>query len=344
MRRVKIAERSAQHAPPGSIAHYVLAQQMQEFKSVGLLDSFDINSGLATARFIENEFDPWEADDLNIAKTELRINLDAETTMVLRPGVVLVIGPTTTGKTLFTRGILAERADADYISFREHEHGSWVDEGALINGILHSDKQIIIADSIKYAFYSGKGALGDGGVNMTLYSLLSTWNRIASAFGKIIVFVINPLTTKEEAYDSYFSASKGSVSTVIQTLNVSNGAAKIKYAHDFSDARQIINLSYSIAGVEFGRPSHVKAKDAVLQPKLAHDVEGQGFLSEDEVEDGEVSVADDVKKMPKNESTEWYAPYSGQSKKKKEEGKKETYAERNSRSAEAKAAYDYILS
>lgn len=99
--------------------------------------------------------------------------------------------------------------------------------------VLLFDKktEVIIIDSLRYLFYSSAGgATGKGGVNMSLFMDLTHLDSVATALGKRIVVVINPMTDDEAAFNFYVEAAAGAVSGVVVMKDYATATMTQRYA------------------------------------------------------------------------------------------------------------------
>lgn len=91
--------------------------------------------------------------------------------------------------------------------------------------------EVIIIDSLRYLFYSSAGgATGKGGVNMSLFMDLTHLDSVATALGKRVVVVINPMTDDEAAFNFYVEAAAGAVSGVVVMKDFVTATMTQRYA------------------------------------------------------------------------------------------------------------------
>lgn len=91
--------------------------------------------------------------------------------------------------------------------------------------------EVIVIDSLRYLFYSSAGgATGKGGVNMSLFMDLTHLDSVATALGKRVVVVINPMTDDETAFNFYVEAAAGAVSGVVVMKDYITATMTQRYA------------------------------------------------------------------------------------------------------------------
>lgn len=97
--------------------------------------------------------------------------------------------------------------------------------------LFNPETEVIVIDSLRYLFYSSAGgATGKGGVNMSLFMDLTHLDSVATALGKRVVVVINPMTDDELAFNFYVEAAAGAVSGVVVMKDYVTASITQRYA------------------------------------------------------------------------------------------------------------------
>lgn len=149
------------------------------------------------------------------------LNLGAEIETLLGAGAGIILGQPDSGKTLLIDSMAARNpGQVVTIRYREPEPDSLLYEHQLVEQLisaLQSSASVIAIDSLRTTFYSSSGTTGKGGVNMGIFELVTAYDIIAKAYGKVILFALNPTTTDNDAIEFYLSAARGSVAHTIHT-------------------------------------------------------------------------------------------------------------------------------
>lgn len=164
----------------------------------------------------------------------VRVNLarqEGKYTVELPTGVVVVMGMSGSGKTRLTRDFMfANNARSKFVTYGEpvlqnfarYYPGADVAEfepmlaTILASYLCDSAIDLIILDSLRYLFYgASSGSTGKGGVDMGLFTNLTFLDNVASALGKTVIVIINPLTDDPAVFKFYEEAAMGAVAGVI---------------------------------------------------------------------------------------------------------------------------------
>lgn len=155
----------------------------------------------------------------------VKVQLDQSHYLELTTGLNLVVGGTSTGKStllerLYESLLTDESALTTYLEYCEPSATATVDEQALADAtataILATDPSVLLIDSWReYAYASNAGATGRGGIDMSLFARMTALDIAALRSGTVIVAVLNPLTTDDDALNFYKSAAEGSVTTLL---------------------------------------------------------------------------------------------------------------------------------
>lgn len=164
----------------------------------------------------------------------------------LPPGMTMVLGGSGSGKSKFTMGVAAHSTDVLYARYGEpldpyflaavqqdagvmlvdHE----VQLAEMIARFMATDSlEVMIVDSLRYRFYSGDGATGTGGVNMTLFAALTFLDVAIAQADKALVVVVNPLTPDEKAFAALREVARGSVSCLIEMKDPNSAVITDRY-------------------------------------------------------------------------------------------------------------------
>lgn len=148
--------------------------------------------------------------------------------LVMTPGAAVVLGLPDKGKSLFANNLKARnKSDFALLRYREPEVDSLLYERDLVvalkNALVGRGRTIFI-DSLRTAFYAGGGATGKGGVNMGIFEMLTAYDLLAKAHGKVIMFALNPMTNDPDAIEYYLEATRGSVAHTL------HATAPLKYS------------------------------------------------------------------------------------------------------------------
>jgi energy-coupling factor transporter ATP-binding protein EcfA2 len=136
--------------------------------------------------------------------------------MFIPSGLMVIMGQTGSGKTtLLEKGILPGLLDTQpqyYKFFEELDLPSMDGDAAecLLSAeefmirmhlFLDDDNSNVLAiDSLRWFVYSGRGATGSGGTNMSMYADLTRLDQWAHERNKLIIVLINPLAVKDDVY------------------------------------------------------------------------------------------------------------------------------------------------
>lgn len=178
------------------------------------------DDGSATS--VSRRFDPNLLTIPNLTRRGVfdRVELNlGNGTLELDPGAMIVLGVADSGKTLLSRTLEQRNPRAvQVLRFREPESDSLLYEEELLRQFrlaLLGPERFIYIDSLRTVFYAAGGATGKGGVNMGIFELLTAYDLVARATGKVIAFALNPMTNDAQALEFYLEAAKGSVSHTV---------------------------------------------------------------------------------------------------------------------------------
>lgn len=164
----------------------------------------------------------------------------------LPPGMTMVLGGSGSGKSKFTMGVAAHSTDVLYARYGEPLDPHFLAAMQQDAGVMLVDHEVqlaemiarfmatdllevMIVDSLRYRFYSGDGATGAGGVNMTLFAALTFLDVAVAQADKSLVVVVNPLTPDEKAFAALREVARGSVSCLIEMKDPNTAVITDRY-------------------------------------------------------------------------------------------------------------------
>lgn len=153
-------------------------------------------------------------------KETLSVHLAPAKTKHLRPGVHLVVGGTSSGKSTMGKYIVNHNELATRLIFEEPEEDDdvIVDEvnlGVAIAQAVESGKRIIVVDSFRTLGYRASSNTGKGGIDMQLFTWTTVLDLWAKAAGIHVFGIVNPLSVDEELLAQLQSATAGAVQSAI---------------------------------------------------------------------------------------------------------------------------------
>lgn len=216
-------------------------------------------------------------------------------------GVIAIIGVTGSGKSTIAKlGILPgfksmlPEGSVQVINFLEEVQ--YPERAVTLESELYqqlttflndSTKKVLIIDSLRHFFYTGKGATGKGGVNMSMFTDLSALDNIANVYGKTIIALINPNEVDEETYNSMVHSLAASVKGTIaikwsksyltsegmeRSYRFSfRGSRNRSFANASVDLTTLFNNSASVSTIEYSVPNQesdiviVSGKESIEQ-------------------------------------------------------------------------------
>lgn len=141
-------------------------------------------------------------------------------------GVTALIGGSGTGKTeLGNKLAHLLGSNALHVRMLEPEVPCITDPYLFLKTIadflLQDNEKVMVIDSIRFAIYNPgeKTAAGAGGMNMALFTHLTTLSVMAEQLGKSIIMVINPVTVNADVLKLYIEALNGSVNGVMRMVS-----------------------------------------------------------------------------------------------------------------------------
>lgn len=156
------------------------------------------------------------------------------------PGVAMIMGPSESGKS-WLGDQLSLLNGFPRVSFEEPVPGALIGERSLAAAMLQIPslpQHAVVVDSLRTLFYTTAGNTGRGGMNMSLYSMLTQWDIWAKSHGKIIFIIINPIQVDETILELLAEAGSGSVETYISTP--AKGSLTLKTRSEGRTTRQMI--------------------------------------------------------------------------------------------------------
>lgn len=207
----------------------------------------------------KSHLDPGYKPDTSNALGFVDIPLGDKAFARLTVGLNLIVGGTASGKTELVKAINRSLLKTDdvlttHVIYTEPDEHAIVDESALADSIaaavLSTDPNVILIDSWReYAYSATSGATGRGGLDMALFARLTHLDVVALKTATIMVAVMNPLTSDEEALKAYVSAAEGSVTTVFNLSQPGKFSYSTRLAEAKSD-RAHTTATWSLRGYE----------------------------------------------------------------------------------------------
>lgn len=149
---------------------------------------------------------------------------DKKRTLVLPEGLVTIIGPSGTGKTMIAKYI-AQELNCEYVRFHEPETPALVSPNLMIaklEDFIYGPSKAIVVDSFRFFAYNAdsRAAAMSGGISASLFSDLTTLSIIAASLGKTIIVVLNFLSQSSNNRDTILNAVQGATSGYISTDSI----------------------------------------------------------------------------------------------------------------------------
>lgn len=149
---------------------------------------------------------------------------DKKRTLVLPEGLITIIGPSGTGKTMIAKYI-AQELNCEYVRFHEPETPALVSPNLMIaklEDFIYGPSKAIVVDSFRFFAYNAdsRAAAMSGGISASLFSDLTTLSIIAASLGKTIVVVLNFLSQSSNNKDTILNAVQGATSGYISTDSI----------------------------------------------------------------------------------------------------------------------------
>lgn len=182
----------------------------------------------------------------------------------LYKGVTVLMGGSGAGKTVLS-SYIARRLNGDAddgfparcITYCEPElvsatgEPTVTEERDLISSVasfLVGTEAVLDVDSLRELMYSSSGgATGKGGINMTIFSILTKWDLLAQLLGKVVILNVNPLNVTEDVLEQFREAASGSVTSVLNLPSINN----IEFTS--RDVKWRSRVWKALKGVDIGR-------------------------------------------------------------------------------------------
>lgn len=186
----------------------------------------------------------------------LAITLSPAKVKELRPGVHIMVGGTSSGKSTMAKYIAKHNKETQLLVFEEPEEGDViVDEvnlGVAIAQAVEAGKRVLVIDSFRTLGYRSSGNTGKGGLDMQLFTWMTHLDIWAKAAGIHIFPILNPINVDEEVVKLLREASSGAVQSAII---VNRPAAEITTRSD--DDRAWDSFSFRVSKKELEAQSHI---------------------------------------------------------------------------------------
>jgi len=137
----------------------------------------------------------------------------------MAPGVALIMGPSESGKS-WLGDQLSLLNGFPRVTYEEPVAHALVGVKSLAAAMLQMPslpQHGVIIDSLRTLFYTTTGNTGKGGMNMSLYAMLTQWDIWAKSHSKILFIIVNPIQVDENILELIAEAGSGSVETYIST-------------------------------------------------------------------------------------------------------------------------------
>lgn len=149
---------------------------------------------------------------------------DKKRTLVLPEGLITIIGPSGTGKTMIAKYI-AQELGCEYVRFHEPETPALVSPNLMIaklEDFIYGTSKAIVIDSFRFFAYNAdsRAAAMSGGISASLFSDLTTLSIIAASLGKTIIVVLNFLSQSSNNKDTILNAVQGATSGYLSTDSI----------------------------------------------------------------------------------------------------------------------------
>lgn len=155
-----------------------------------------------------------------------------------KPGVYVVIGQASKGKTRWLRGILSELKKEDQAILLSHDEPKLIDDQfgtsrGLAELLTCFDEikniptvNVIALDGVRTIQYESSGNTLSGGVNSGFFRFLTDAGNAAVDAGVVCLFTYNPNTEKDETYKVVSAMVDGSVQGII---DLNTGTIRSRY-------------------------------------------------------------------------------------------------------------------
>lgn len=196
-------------------------------------------------------------------------------------GCIGIHGFTGTAKTLLAEYIYRSlEDDAVYYRFFEPNLPCITDPAVMIDTIedfIRSPYKVMIADSFRYLLFNQnkKSPAVKTGTSGVLFTDLTALNNVMQAFGKTLIFVINPLSNSTEDSDRLYTQISSSVAGMIKTI--SPGMASYESRHS-SSQRTVHTLFYPLPNAIGESKNNVK-EDSMKSVIELDDIKGDTLSS-----------------------------------------------------------------
>lgn len=211
----------------------------------------------------------WVSTRVPVARRDgVRVNLvrqDGKYSLDLPTGVIVVMGMSGSGKTRLTRDFMfANNARSRYVTYGEPVQQNFAElyPGAdvaefepmlattVATYLIDPSTDLVIVDSLRYLFYGEGKSTGKGGVNMELFTSLTFLDNVASALGKTVIVIINPLTDDPAVFKFYEEAAMGAVAGVITMIEPTKASITTRLGRRERRAVQIPNRASADAATD----------------------------------------------------------------------------------------------
>lgn len=169
-------------------------------------------------------------------------------TRALKPGVYVVIGQASKGKTRWLRSVLSQFAADDQAILLSHDEPKLIDDQfgtsrGLAELLTCFDEikgmpsvNVIALDGVRTIQYESSGNTLSGGVNSGFFRFLTDAGNAAVDAGVVCLFTYNPNTEKDETYKVVSAMVDGSVQGIID-LNTNTVRSRYHKRESFDIAR-----------------------------------------------------------------------------------------------------------
>lgn len=202
-------------------------------------DGESIDLDALRAKLINSKlFDDDNRQRIQIDELVAKIAALTPNVRALKPGVYVIIGQASKGKTRWLRNLLAQFPRDDEAVLLSHDEPKLQDDQfgtsrglaellACFDAIRHMEYLNVVAlDGIRTIQYESSGNTLSGGVNSGFFRFLTDAGNAAVDAGVVCLFTYNPNTEKDETYKVVAAMVDGSVQGII---DLNTGTIRSRY-------------------------------------------------------------------------------------------------------------------
>lgn len=228
----------------GERADAFLADITSQDGDVEFIDLDALRAKLIDSKlFADDNHQRIQIDELVAKIADLR-----PTTRAIKPGVYVVIGQASKGKTRWLRSVLSELKDESQAILLSHDEPKLIDDQfGTSRGLAEllecfdeiknmPSVNVVALDGVRTIQYESSGNTLSGGVNSGFFRFLTDAGNAAVDAGVVCLFTYNPNTEKDETYKVVSAMVDGSVQGIID-LNTSTVRSRYHKRESFDISR-----------------------------------------------------------------------------------------------------------